>query len=222
MIGKPRIELPLHREITQHESGWWLPAQVGGSFAKWQDEAFRHIHETLKGTIGRQCAVQAGCHVGIWARALSEFFDCVHTFEADPVNYECAWLNVGNFDEITLHKAALSDRNGTLPWYRSLSNTGKHKPATKGKVDCQVEAVTIDSLDLPACNLICLDIEGYELPALQGAERTVARYRPVVLFEDLGHAKFHSLPLDGVQKWLTNMGYEHAETVDNDQIWVAK
>jgi FkbM family methyltransferase len=153
---------------------------------------------------------------------LSYQFPCVHTFEADPVNYECAAKNLYQYRLVELHKAALSNRNGTLPWYRSISNTGKHKPATKGKVDCQVEAVTIDSLGLPACNLICLDIEGYELPALQGAERTVARYRPAVLFEDLGHAKFHSLPLDGVQKWLTNMGYEHAETVDADQIWVAK
>jgi FkbM family methyltransferase len=224
MTRKPQTEQPFHREITQHESGWWLPAQVGGSFGKWQRDAIEHIDAALKCTKGREMAVQAGCHIGLWATYLADHFDKVRTFEADPVNLQCAAANTNNIraGNVVLRDAALSDRVGTLPWYRSLSNTGKHRPNVlgRGKTDSTVDAVTVDSLDLPACDLICLDIEGYELAALKGSTATIDKYRPVVLVEDLPHAPWHGLPLGGVATWLKARGYRMAQRVDNDQIWV--
>ena len=219
MTGKLRTEQPIHTEIAQHESGWWLPAQVGGSFEKWRCEARSHIDAALERVQSRAVAVQAGCHVALWARYLAEHFDKVHTFEADPVNYRCAERNVADYPRIALTKAALGARCGASPWYRSLSNSGKHKLASKGKVHSTVDVVTIDSLDLPACDLICLDIEGYELPALRGAKATIDKYRPVILFEDLGHAAWHGLPRDGVQKFLAARNYAEVAQVDNDHIW---
>jgi len=47
----------------------------------------------------------------------------------------------------------------------------------------QIEAVTIDSLDLPSCGLIQLDIERHELFALMGAIETIEKYRPVIMLE---------------------------------------
>jgi FkbM family methyltransferase len=52
----------------------------------------------------------------------------------------------------------------------------------------RVETVAVAALDdvlaaEPRCDMIKLDIEGAELRALRGAERTLARLRPVVLLE---------------------------------------
>lgn len=44
-------------------------------------------------------------------------------------------------------------------------------------------AITVDSLDLPACRLIKIDVEGMEPAVLQGAAATIARHRPVIYFE---------------------------------------
>lgn len=41
-----------------------------------------------------------------------------------------------------------------------------------------VDVVTIDSLDLPRLDLIKLDIEGHELQAIQGAQNSIAQFRP--------------------------------------------
>lgn len=46
-----------------------------------------------------------------------------------------------------------------------------------------VRVVTIDSMELPAVRLIKLDVEGMEINALRGAERTVRRCRPVLYLE---------------------------------------
>jgi FkbM family methyltransferase len=220
---KPQTEQPFHREIKQHESsGWWLPAQVGGSLGKWWDESLDHTCAAMTYAKGFDVAVQAGAHVGIWPFRLAAFFKRVYTFEADPVNYECAERNIEPHKNIILTRAALSDRSGSLPWYRSLSNTGKHRPNVlgRGKTDSTVGAVTIDSLDLPACDLVCLDIEGYELAALKGGTATIERFRPVVLVEDLPHAPWHGLPLGGVATWLKARDYRMAQRIDSDQIWV--
>jgi FkbM family methyltransferase len=217
---KSQTEQPFHREIAQHENGWWLPAQVGGSLSKWQSEACGHIDAAMAFVRRDHVAVQAGCHVGLWANELADKFDAVWTFEADPVNYGCAVRNVAEWGNVTLTKAALGAECGTLPWYRSLSNTGKHKFANKGKVDSTVDVVTIDSLSLPALDFLALDIEGAELLALKGGAATIEKFRPVVLVEDLPHAPWHGLPLGGVAVWLKARGYRMAQRVDSDQIWV--
>lgn len=42
----------------------------------------------------------------------------------------------------------------------------------------------IDHLDLPACHLIKIDVEGMELEVLKGAEATIRRHKPVLYVEN--------------------------------------
>ena len=46
-----------------------------------------------------------------------------------------------------------------------------------------MEAITIDSLDLPGCDFLKIDVEGMELQVLQGAEETIRKYQPVIYAE---------------------------------------
>jgi FkbM family methyltransferase len=47
-----------------------------------------------------------------------------------------------------------------------------------------VEVITVDGLDLAACHLIKVDVEGMEMPVLKGAARTIARHRPILYVEN--------------------------------------
>lgn len=44
--------------------------------------------------------------------------------------------------------------------------------------------VAIDSLDLPACDLIKIDVDGRELDVLRSAEMQIERFRPILYFEN--------------------------------------
>ena len=44
--------------------------------------------------------------------------------------------------------------------------------------------MTIDSLELPRCNLLKADVEGMELSVIRGAAQTIAKFRPVLYVEN--------------------------------------
>jgi hypothetical protein len=66
----------------------------------------------------------------------------------------------------------------------------------------RVPVVTIDSLELPACALIKVDVEGMELDVLRGATQTIKRHRPRLFVENNGTDR--SPPLIS---WLLEQGY---------------
>ena len=49
--------------------------------------------------------------------------------------------------------------------------------------DRVVDITSIDAMDLPRLNFIKLDVEGFEIPALTGALKSIAKYRPYIWVE---------------------------------------
>src|SRR5207253_506901 len=47
-----------------------------------------------------------------------------------------------------------------------------------------VPLVTLDSLNLPRCDLIKIDVEGMETAVVEGAAQTLARFQPVLYVEN--------------------------------------
>lgn len=48
----------------------------------------------------------------------------------------------------------------------------------------KVPITTLDSYNLPRIDLLKIDVEGYEIHVLKGAEETLLRCKPVVIFEE--------------------------------------
>ena len=133
---------------------------------------------------GHRVAVDGGAHVGAYTRAMADHFQTIYAFEPTPDTFAALDQNVrdwGLADRVHVRQAALSDRHekvrlGLSPWQRSISRR------IVGPGD--IPTVMIDDLELDELDFIKLDVEGYELRALMGAEATLKRCRPVVMFED--------------------------------------
>jgi hypothetical protein len=79
--------------------------------------------------------------------------------------------------------------------------------------DLTVRRVTVDSLELTDVKFMKLDVEGHEVPALLGAEKTIRRDRPTLIIEL--EARFQ--PISPVLDLLAGWGYE--PSVLTDQGW---
>lgn len=168
-------------------------------------------------------AVDAGAHVGTWSKVLSGRFARVLAIEPSPDTAEALAANMATFGcaNVEIRQVALGDRPGFVemrldPKAAALKNTGGRHVGDGGTIP----RITLDSLELPQVGFLKLDIEGSELVALRGATRTLARCRPLVLYESKWLWTRHfGLPKDAVRDLLTAAGYRLLLKVGNDQIW---
>lgn len=125
-------------------------------------------------------AVQAGGNCGIWPKALGNRFGLVYTFEPDPVNFRCLCANAPA-ENVFKFNAALGAAHRGVSLVLRPDNVGSHHVGDAGPIPM----LTIDDLSLTACDLICLDVEGYEMDVLKGAMQTINRFRPTIVIEDV-------------------------------------
>jgi len=110
-------------------------------------------------------------------------------FEPDEKNYGdlITTISHGNFNHVTPIKKALSDQCGETTFYTQQypgSNMGASLKQTHSAVHpVQVAISTIDDeiSSHEDIGLIKLDVEGYELEALHGAEKTIRRCKPALV-----------------------------------------
>ena len=163
--------------MTENEGIWWIQGDVEGKRSDYA--TIKLIDTAMEHCAGRQMCLQAGGHCGLWARRLAHIFERVITIEPDAENYACLLRNImANVEPI---RAALGSAPGSTGLKRFPENTGANYMDGPG----DIPVITIDSLNLNACDLIILDIEGMEAEALKGAKHTL-RFGPTLLIEDKG------------------------------------
>lgn len=172
------------------------------------------IDVVLKYARGRDLCVQAGGHAGFWPKRLAESFRIVHTFEPEPLLYQCLIRNSKaegeRVGDIVAYPAGLGAVNSQAR-FKSHCSAGSWRVDEAGETEVQL--VALDSLTLTACDAIMLDIEGYEVKALRGAAQTIAQFKPVILCELLPRSKIE------IEDWLRKNGYALAERYGRDGIY---
>jgi FkbM family methyltransferase len=186
------------------------PAQVALREVRTLDEVLRHVP-------GRRTVIQAGGNVGVYPAYLAEYFSQVITFEPDAANFECLDRNVAA-PNVRKHHAALGGVPGTAGLVRAPLNAGAHYMEGAGAV----RVVTVDSLGVADCDFMCLDVEGAEFAVLKGAEATIARCRPVIMFEDKGMSERYGIAQGAVERWLAQVfGYRLIGRTPHDALMVS-
>jgi FkbM family methyltransferase len=207
------IASSMHQEITEIDKMWWpskdlhaRPSVLG---------SVEDLQQYIEMCPTKRVAVQAGGNVGIWPKELSKHFERVHTFEPDPLNYECLRRNVSE-PNVTAHPTALGATAGTATISVDDSNCGaSHILPEAGTVT----VVTVDEMNLDACDLIQLDVEGYELQALKGAEQTIRKHSPLIVLELKNLGRRYGNSDEETQGWLQRLGYEPIGVAHRDVIF---
>ena len=137
----------------------------------------------------------------------------VYAFEPVLENYVLANLCVRENDltNVFLFNAALGEMIDVLRVDTSSeggTHAGGHSKV--GEVGHLCPVVTIDGFDISDLALIQLDVEGFELKALKGALKTIARLTPAIAIEDNS---------GNCASFLTELGYAFAFEIPGLSIW---
>lgn len=207
--------------IELNDAGWYWPKlDAKGWGGAWDDlsqnfsDTPRKISELVS---NRKIIVQAGGNCGLYVKKYAELFDHVYTFEPDPVNFFCLNLNV---TEINVHKfqAALGVSRGLVQIQvnREFPNNvgGYHVNQDEGFIP----TLQIDDLGLSGCDVIHLDIEGYEKFALMGAVNTIKKFNPIIVLEycEPWSARYGISDHD-INSYMDSLGYDNFGVIAGTQ-----
>lgn len=165
-------------------------------------------------TPNRRVAVDIGAHVGSFTVRYAEIFETVIAIE--PINTDYLFENCSHLANVVVQPVGISNTRTTLYAHNPApENSGAWELRAQKTVstDAPVRVITLDDIELHACDLVKVDCQGHELAIVQGATQTINTYRPTLQLEK---------PNTELQDLLHDMDYRLIEKAGKDWIWVSK
>lgn len=203
--------------VSLRPDGLYWPDSDHAACYTWTQTELAHVDHMIESCDHHTCVIHAGANVGAYALKFGEVFQTVYAFEPDRTNFKCLSLNVLDHAHIWPMCAALGENTGTV----NLTNPNQHNCGTWQvcKQAGTVPMITIDSLKLLQVSCIHLDMEGYELYALQGASVTLKQCKPLVVVEWLDHGASYGYTPQDVTNFLCDLGYTRMRQIGSDMMF---
>lgn len=204
-------------EEVELREGWYWPRTDQSCWAFMQTYP-KLPQEVAEFVTNKRVVVQAGGNCGFYPKQYADLFDTVYTFEPEWLNFYCLNLNVPESNVIK-NQACLGNAHQLVNLAIKPKNRGKNFVKGPGNYP----TYKIDDLNLDVCDLIHLDIEGYEYYALQGAEETIKRCKPVIVIEmwDKLDNRFEENINEKTNALLTSLGYSYLQTLhESDKVYL--
>lgn len=158
----------------------------------------KHLSRWLPPTPRRRF-VDAGANIGCYTYTFSPLFERTLSFEPQEDLAEGieAWAKYRRVS-VRLERCGLADRDGLASLHIPViqgrvfrSHLGGHaslEPVESTHETLNIPIRRLDSFELDDVDFLKVDVEGAEVPLLEGSQETIARCRPVVLIEVNHHA----------------------------------
>ncbi|MFM9969353.1 MAG: FkbM family methyltransferase, partial [Burkholderiales bacterium] len=207
---------------TKRCFGWVMPghdtffdnilrtAPVLGGHARWE-------HALILRCIGEsrsfRRAVDAGAHVGFWSLPLAGSFEFVEAFESHWLHQECFEKNI-RAENVRLHRQGLGATASRMASETIALNSGMSRMLWAPTGDVEIRA--LDEFAFDDVDFMKIDVEGFELPLLEGARQTLLRCRPLVLIEHGDHCKHYGFEPGAALRLLESLGARQIASLGDD------
>lgn len=162
-----------------------------------------------------QTAVDAGANIGLYTGLLAQAVGPagrVLSFEPVPRLMHCLERNVreNGWKQVELHHAALGAETGDLAMTGSSYNSGDFRISREGLGErvrvCRGDDVIGDR----TVDFIKIDVQGYELPALMGMEKSMLRSPNLTLFFEYWPAGMRRAGLEAraFRSWMSERNFK--------------
>lgn len=161
---------------------------IGGSLARYGEFSEQEVQALLALAPQGGVVLDIGANIGCLTVPLAKKSAFVVAVEPQRVTFQhlCANVALSRLrNVITLH-AAMSDHDGIMrivqPDWDARHNNGGFSlnQAENGE---PTRVLTIDGLKLPKCDLIKIDVEGWEGVVIKGGLETIKKFKPALYVE---------------------------------------
>ena len=179
---------------------------------------FKNVPENVSQFVDKHdVIIQAGGNAGYYVMKYAKIFKLVYTFEPDPVNFFCLNKNVTT-ENVYKFQGCLGQVNECVNLFNTNETLGHGGSHVNGKGN--TPTFTIDNLNLEICDLIHLDIEGYEKYALLGGINTIQKCKPVIVVENYGPwLERYNTNINEIEQILFNEQYTIVGVVQGDRVY---
>lgn len=132
-----------------------------------------------------------GANIGFYATILSDIVGekgVVHCFEPDSKNFEHLKKTTTDFKNIKINNKAVGPKTEKLKIYTSKNLNVDHRTYKPEEYDKEIEidAVSIDDhlASNPKVDLIKMDIQGFEMQAIQGMQTILDKNKDIKLISE--------------------------------------
>jgi FkbM family methyltransferase len=149
-------------------------------------------------------------------------------FEPDPINFEICKQNIqlNQFKNLSVENIGLGNKEAEVNLVVDFeSNRGGNRISENivGKESHQIKIIQFDNwiLDkkIEKINLIKIDVEGYEMEVLKGAEQSIIKYKPILFIElDDNNLKQQNSSAKELISYLINLNYFIINSLTNQQV----
>jgi len=147
----------------------------------------------------QRVVIDIGANIGnhaVYFANFLKFYEYIICFEPVPENYAILVKNLEGYKGIYMYNCALSDKTQMLKMSVNRGNMGASAVQSDGEL--LVQAFSLDRLYYKNVTLIKIDVEEYEPQVLDGAQDTIAKWKPLIIIEDW-HNKYEELLPKGYQ-----------------------
>ncbi len=164
--------------------------QAARSWTPFSITSFEITQRMVQAGYAFDLVIDGGANAGQFARACAMTWPAarVVSFEPLPTLADEAKTNLSDISgRVTVHQVALGPETATVTLHQTPYSLQSSvlKPTSLEFESIEVSQVRLDDVlataDLPPATLLKLDLQGYELAALQGAMATLARVEAVLL-----------------------------------------
>lgn len=178
-------------------NGWWHPrhdkSQVsrGDSPKSFADERYHdnYISVIEKFVDSHETAIDIGANIGMMTVPIARRFKKVYAYEPTPSAFTALVKNTESFNNVECNMLAVSDKEGTVNFHfrkginKSSVGCILEREGKPSKNTIKVDVIRLDDQNITDVSLIKIDVEGYEANVLNGARKTILKYKPLICLE---------------------------------------
>ena len=148
--------------------------------------------------------IDVGAWCGTWSKAMEKFSKRIIAFEPDNVAFECLSKNC------TINCSPRQEAVGSENKYVSLNEDDFTQAQ---KIDLSIDSkknirmITLDSLEVDKVDMIKIDVEGYEMEVLKGAEKMLQSIKFLMIELNNNTKNYGSSNIE-IEKHLESLGFK--------------